>query len=164
MLNIISERNALKKDNISKFNDDVKHIGTRYTSLGQYYCQLTILSEDKPTAQNKPDFNNLSNHFEQMSDEQIYDLARTLKFNVHYVKHDSDFSSNSDEEEVHLTLLTNNDFKNWATIHPGLKYNRAHIVSHNRSKLTGYPFPERIFNKIVVTVNLPSHTAPIDIN
>ena len=99
-----------------------------------------------------------------MNEEQIYDITRTLKFSLHYVKHDSDYSSNSDEEEVHLTLLTNNELKNWATIHPGLKYNHAHIVSHNRSKLTGYPLPERVFNKIVLVISLPSLAVPIEVN
>ena len=122
------------------------------------------MTEDKPTEQNQPDFNNISNIFSQMNDEQIYELTRTLKFNVHYIEHDTDFISNSDEEEVHLTLLTNNDFKNWATIHPGLKYSHVHIVSHNRSKLTGYPLPERIYNKLVVNISLPKLPVPIEVN
>ena len=98
-----------------------------------------------------------------MSDEQIYEIARALKFSVHYAKHDFDYCSNSDEEEVHLSLLCNPDFKQWATTYPGLRFLRVFIIAHNRSKLTGAPLPERVFNKIVVKIRFPETTGPIEL-
>ena len=164
ILSTISERNALKKANEAFYQDDATHIGTRYTSLGHYYCQITILSDEKPVPENQADFNNLKVLFEQMSEEQIFEIAKTLKFTIHYAKHDPDYYSNSDEEEVHLILMHNVDFKHWASTHPGLKFIKAYIIGHSRSKLTGSPLPERVFNKMVVKINVPKVNTPIELN
>ena len=148
------------KANEALFDDNERHIGTRYTSLGHYFCQITILADNEPNPRNQADFNNLKSLFSQLSDEQVFEIARTLKFKVHYLKFDSDFHSNPDEEEVHLILTTNPNLKQWATIYPGLKFVKAYIVAHNRSKLTGPPLPERVFNKVVVKINIPEETVP----
>ena len=99
-----------------------------------------------------------------MNEEQVFELARTLKFNVHYVKPDNEYFVNSDEEEVHLQLTTNKDFKQWATTYPGLTFTKVQIVAHGRSKLTGPPLPERVFNKISVRISLPEVSLPVEIN
>lgn len=99
-----------------------------------------------------------------MSEEQIFEIARTLKFNVSYIKPDNEYFVNSDEEEVHLQLITNKDFKQWSTTYPGLIFSKVQIIAHGRSKLTGPPLPERVFNKIIVRINLPEISRPIDIN
>ena len=99
-----------------------------------------------------------------MNEEQVFEIARTLKFNVHLTKPDNDYAVNSDEEEVHAQLVTNSDFHQWTVTYPGLTFSKVSIVSHNRSKLTGPPLPERVFNKIKVRINFPKTSRPIDIN
>ena len=161
---MISERNSSKKSNESLYHEDDKHIGTRYTSLGHYFCQLTFTAADKPVSENKADYKNLSTLFAQLTDEQLYEMTRTIKFNVSYAKHDVDYHSNSDEEEVHAILLTNSDLEQWATTYPGLRFNRVQIIAHSRSKLTGPPLPERVFNKILVKLTIPATPNPIELN
>ena len=158
------ERLAFKKAVAAKFNDDDTYIGTRYCSLGHYFCQFSIFAKESPTAQNVTDYNNIRNIFTQMGNKQVYDLVRTIKFNIPFVKYDSEFCRTSRREEADPILLKNEDYEQWTTTHPGLKFNEVYIVAHDRSKLTGAPYPERIFNKIVLILDFPENSNPIEVN
>ena len=158
------ERFALKKAVAAKFSDDDTYIGSRYCSLGHYFCQFSIFASESPTPRNVADYNNIKNIFAQMGNKQVYDLVRTIKFNVPFVKFDSEFCRISERDEADPVLLKNEDYQQWLNTHPGLKFHEVYIAAHDRSKLTGAPYPERIFNKIVLILDFPENINPIEVN
>ena len=146
------ERIAYRKEREEKNCHQVDHLGTRFCSLGYFYCELIFKADS--TRAPTPDHQNIRNQIIQMNNEQIFEIARAVKFDLKFVELDDDYFTNT-SDDVDELLAQNADLHNWKHAHSGLKFVSAKISSHTRSRLTGAPFPERVFNRITIKVHFP---------
>ena len=150
------ERIAFRKENDAKNKDQNCHIGTRYISLGLYYCELTLRADTSRTPTEAQ--NDLKDRVMSMTNTQIFELARIAKFDIPYVELDNDYYSNRNDE-VDEYFSNNPDVLEWKHAYLGMRIVSSTILAHSRSKLTGSPFPERTFNRITLKLHFPR---PID--
>ena len=145
------ERIAFRKENELKNLNEPSHIGTRYISLGLYYCELSFKADTSRTPTKEQ--NDLKDRIMAMTNPQIFELARIAKFDVPYVELDDDYFSNRNDEVDEL-FANNPDFIEWKNAYH-LRLVSSTILVHNRSRLTGSPFPERYFNRITLKLHFP---------
>ena len=149
------ERIAFRKENELKNHEEPSHIGTRYISLGLYYCELSFKADTSRTP--TKDQIDLKEKIMAMTNPQIFELARIAKFDVPYVELDDDYYSNRNDEVDEL-FAKNPDVIEWRHAYK-IRFVSSTILVHNRSRLTGSPFPERYFNRITLKIHFPR---PID--
>lgn len=145
------ERIAFRKENEMKNLNEPSHIATRYISLGLYYCELSFKS-DTSRAPTKEQLD-LRERIMSMTNTQIFELARIAKFDIPYVELDDDYFSNRNDEVDEL-FASNPEFIEWRRVYH-IRLVSSTILTHSRSKLTGSPFPERVFNRITLKIHFP---------
>ena len=149
------ERIAFRKDNDMRNRDKNDHIGSRYISLGYYYCEIAFKADTSRTP--TQDQVNLKDRIMTLTNAQIFEIARIAKFDIPYVEIEDDYFTNR-SDDINEYFCSNPDIREWKKAYEGLRLMSSTIMAHDRSKLTGSPFPERVFNRITLKLHFPRLT------
>ena len=146
------ERIAFRKDIEIKNRDKNDHVGTRFISLGHYYCEISFKADTTRTPTQEQTM--LKDQIMSLTNAQIFEIARIAKFDIPYVEIEDDYFTNR-TDSIDEYFGSNPDITLWKNSYNGLRLVSATILSHERSKLTGSPFPERVFNRITIKIHFP---------